>query len=468
MTPSIQATYGWSTGGCVYAGLGGGGCIGAKQPARFRPMDAYVSTRGAGPVPFAHALLRGLAPDGGLYVPAEPPELGRDTPPVGSTFADTARWAAPRLLPDTMEPAVLQRVVSGALDLPMPLVEVEKDTFVLELFHGPSLAFKDVGARFMARAMAAVAAPGANHTVLVATSGDTGGAVASAFHGLAGYRVVVLFPRDGISERQRQQMTTLGGNVVAVSVDGTFDDCQRLAKGAFADPALRDACALTSANSINIGRLLPQAFYYIHAASVLGWSRSPATFVVPSGNLGNLCAGLLALRAGMPARGFVAATNRNRAFVDYVELGTIAPRPSVPTLSNAMDVGDPSNLERIRWLYGNDVARLRADVRVHSVDDDATRECIRRVHAETGYVLDPHGAVAWQAMVRARGPKSGPWVVLATAHPWKFPEVVERVTGHAIATPVGMEARLSRPEHATPIPADAAALAALLLDSGHP
>jgi threonine synthase len=431
-------------------------------------MNACVSTRGAGPVTFAQALLQGLAPDGGLYVPAVPPELGADAPPAGATFRDTAGWAAARLLPGAMEPAVLDRVVSEALDFPMPLVEVEPDTFVLELFHGPSLAFKDVGARFMARAMAALGAPGPLRTVLVATSGDTGGAVASAFHGVAGYRVVVLFPRDGISERQRKQMTTLGGNVVAVSVDGTFDDCQRLAKRAFADPALREACALTSANSINVGRLLPQTFYYLHAAAALGWKRSPATFVVPSGNLGNLCAGLLALRAGMPARGFVAATNRNRVFVDYVEHGTASPRPSVPTLSNAMDVGDPSNLERIRWMYGDDVARLRADVRVHSVDDDATRERIRRVHAETGYVLDPHGAVGWQAMVRTRGATPGPWVVLATAHPWKFPEVVESVTGCGVATPEGMAAHLAGPERARQIPADERALAALLLDEGGP
>jgi threonine synthase len=431
-------------------------------------MDAYLSTRGAGPVTFAQALLRGLAPDGGLYVPAVPPELGADAPPAGAAFHDTARWAASRLLQGAMDPALLDEVVTGALDFPVPLVEVEPDTFVLELFHGPSMAFKDVGARFMARAMAALAPPGPVRTVLVATSGDTGGAVAAAFHGLVGYRVVALFPRDGISERQRKQMTTLGGNVVAVSVDGTFDDCQRLAKRAFADHALREACALTSANSINVGRLLPQAFYYLHAAAALGWTRSPATFVVPSGNLGNLCAGLLALRAGMPAHGFVAATNRNRIFADYLESGTASPRPSVPTLSNAMDVGDPSNLERIRWLYGDDVARLRADVRAESVDDDATRECIRRVHAETGYVLDPHGAVGWQAMVRARCAVPGPWVVLATAHPWKFPDIVESVTGRSIATPEGMAARLSGPEHATPIPADERALAALLLDEGRP
>jgi threonine synthase len=366
-----------------------------------------------------------------------------------------------------MEPSFMDRVVSEALDFPMPLVEVEKDTFVLELFHGPSLAFKDVGARFMARAMAALASTDALHTVLVATSGDTGGAVASAFDGVAGFRVVVLFPRHGVSERQRKQMTTLGGNVLAVSVDGTFDDCQRLAKAAFADSSLSEACALTSANSINVGRLLPQAFYYLHAAAALGWERAPATFVVPSGNLGNLCAGLLARRAGMPARGFVAATNRNRAFVDYLETGTVRPRPSVPTLSNAMDVGDPSNLERIRWLYRDDVATLRQNVRGQPVDDDATRACIRRVHAQTGYVLDPHGAVGWEAMVHAREATSGPWVVLATADPWKFPEVVEDAIGRRIPTPGGMAARLAAPEQVQSIPADRGALAALLLDGRH-
>ncbi|NJD19156.1 MAG: threonine synthase [Gemmatimonadetes bacterium] len=431
-------------------------------------MDAYVSTRGSGPVSFADALLQGLAPDGGLYVPARLPVLGTGGPPRGVAFAETARWAAQRLLPAALEPAVLDEVVNAALDFPVPLVEVEPGAFVLELFRGPSLAFKDVGARFMARAMAALGARGPTRTVLVATSGDTGGAVASAFHGVEGHRVVVLFPRDGISERQRKQMTTLVGNALAVSVDGTFDDCQRLAKAAFADRALREACALTSANSINIGRLLPQAFYYLHAAAALGGAHSPPTFVVPSGNLGNLCAGLLAMRAGMPAHGFVAATNRNRVFADYLERGTFVPRPSVSTLSSAMDVGDPSNLERIRWLYRGRVEGLRAHVRTFSVDDPATRDCIQRVHAATGYVLDPHGAVGWRAMAQARGASRGPWVVLATAHPWKFPEVVEGVTGREISVPAEVSHRLAGPESHTPMPADDRALAALLLERSRP
>jgi threonine synthase len=362
-----------------------------------------------------------------------------------------------------VEPGTLERVVADALDFPIPLVEVEDGVFVMELFHGPSLAFKDVGARFMARCMASLAPSGPTRTVLVATSGDTGGAVAAAFHGLPGYRVVALFPHAGISDRQRRQMSTLGGNVVAIAIDGTFDDCQRLAKEAFSDRGLRERCGLTSANSINIGRLLPQALYYIHAAARLGWSARPATFVVPSGNLGNLCAGLLAKGAGMPTAGFVAATNRNRGFVDYLEHGQATAAPSVPTLSNAMDVGAPSNLERIRWMYGDDVARLRQDVRAFSVDDEETRACIARVHSGTGYVLDPHAAVGWRAMERARANAPGPYVVLATAHPCKFPDVVEAVTGVEVVVPPGLADRLAQDERIVRLPAGLGALRDYLL-----
>jgi len=434
-------------------------------------MNTFVSTRGAGPATFAQALGQGLAPDGGLYVPAQPPSLVTERPPDGGTFPATARWAAQRLLGRAMSPAVLDRVVADALDFPVPLIQVEPGSYVLELFHGPSAAFKDVGARFMARALAALEGGGAPRTVLVATSGDTGGAVAAAFHGVPGYRVVALFPHGAVSERQRRQMSTLGGNVLAVAVDGTFDDCQRLAKGAFADAGLVGASGLTSANSINIGRLLPQALSYIHAASLLGWSEAPATFVVPSGNLGNLCAGLLARRAGMPARGFVAATNRNRGFADYLETGHFQPKRSEPTLSNAMDVGDPSNLERIRWLYGNDLERLRAHVAALSVDDAETMACIGDVHARTGYVLDPHGAVGWRAMERVREAarrergEAGPFVVLATAHPWKFPDVVERVTGSEVEAPPGIHRLLAAEERIVRIPPDAFVLRGILLDN---
>lgn len=424
---------------------------------------AFVSTRGGPPTPFSEALLRGLAPGGGLYVPEAPWALDRPpdqrTPP---TVADTGRWVARAFLAGA-DAALLDGVVTDALNFPIPLVEVGSGVHVLELFHGPSLAFKDVGARFMARAMAALSDDDTPRTVLVATSGDTGGAVAAAFHGVAPYRVVALFPRHGISERQRRQMTTLGGNVVAVAVDGTFDDCQRLAKSAFADEALRLRCGLTSANSINIGRLIPQAFYYVHAARLLGWDAHPATFVVPSGNLGNLCAGLLAARSGMPTRGFVAATNQNRVFPDYLDSGTFSPKPSLPSISNAMDVGDPSNLERIRWLFQDDVGALRRVVRGAWVSDDDTRDCIGRVAKTTGYVLDPHAAVGWTAMERLRPRGDGPWVVLATAHPCKFPDVVEMATGTPVDVPPALAERLAKPEHTEYIRAEAGALRDLLL-----
>jgi len=368
----------------------------------------------------------------------------------------------------------LRSVIAAALDFEAPLVEVDEGIFVMELFHGPSLAFKDVGARFMARAMAALDPRGGEHTILVATSGDTGGAVASAFHGVAGTRVVVLFPKDGISARQRRQMTTLGGNVAAVAVNGTFDDCQRMAKSAFADASLVEACRLTSANSINIGRLLPQSFYYVHAVASLGWDAAPPTFVVPSGNLGNLCAGLLAHRAGMPAAGFVAASNNNRVFPDYLEEGRFRPRASVATASNAMDVGSPSNLERIRWLYGDDVGALRENVVGCSVDDDETRETIEDVYRRTGYVLDPHSAVAYRAAqrVRACGPHpaltgvhaGSPVVVLATAHPAKFPEVVEEAIGHSVDLPHALAHRMTEAEHWVDIGPSDAELSHLLMN----
>ena len=406
------------------------------------------------------ALFMGLARDGGLFMPTV---LGRlDAPPKSVlSLADTAKWTAPRLMPGT-DPAVLERVADRALDFPVPLVELGPGLHVLELFHGPTHAFKDIGARYMARLMSEIDPGGGRRTVLVATSGDTGSAVAHAFHGLAGYRVVVLFPEDGVSERQRRQMTTLGGNVEAVAVAGTFDDCQRLAKEAFRDPALRDRYRLTSANSINIGRLLPQAFYYVHVAILLEWATRPVRFVVPSGNLGNLSGGLLAHECGMPTRGFVAAVNANRAFADFLERGTVAPRPSIPTHSNAMDVGDPSNLERVQWLYRDDPTRLHKDVTAVSISDQETAACIAEVHQRTGYVLDPHSAVGVRAHERAAERGLGPTVVLATAHPAKFPDVVEKAIGREVPLPPGIASVMKAKEHMKEIDANLGALAGAL------
>ncbi|MEQ1856639.1 MAG: threonine synthase [Longimicrobiales bacterium] len=423
-------------------------------------MTMFVSTRGGSPVALAEALFAGLAPDGGLFVPTSIGTLGRPPASVAG-LAETARWAAPRMLPG-VDPGILERAATAALDFPLPLVEIEPGLHVLELFHGPTHAFKDVGARFMARLMSELEAGGSARTILVATSGDTGSAVAHAFHGLAGYRVVVLFPRDGVSARQRRQMTTLGGNVRALAVSGTFDDCQRLAKEAFRDPQIRTRHGLTSANSINIGRLLPQTFYYIHAAIQLGWAARPARFVVPSGNLGNLSGGIIAHRAGMPNRGFVAAMNANRAFADFLATDTFEPRPSIPTCSNAMDVGDPSNIERIRWLYRDDPARLRREVTGLSVTDAETAATIADVYARTGYMLDPHGAVGVRAHERSADSGQGPSVVLATAHPAKFPDVVEKAIGRPVPLPPGIAAVMSAQEHMEHISATLGALAEAL------
>ncbi len=423
-------------------------------------MTQFISTRGGAAVSLSDALFAGLAPDGGLFVPTK---LGRlDAPPTEvHGLADTGRWAGPRLLPGT-DRAVLERSASAALDFPVPLVEIGDNLFVLELFHGPTHAFKDVGARYMARLMSELDPGGGTRTILVATSGDTGSAVAHAFHGLGGYRVVVLFPMQGVSERQRRQMTTLGGNVTALAVAGVFDDCQRMAKEAFRDPRMRARHRLTSANSINVGRLLPQSFYYMHAAIELGWTKRPIRFVVPSGNLGNLSGGLLAHLSGMPNRGFVAAMNANRAFADFLREGDVEPRPSIPTSSNAMDVGDPSNLERIRWLYRDDPARLRRDVTGVSVTDAETSACIAAVHARTGYVLDPHSAVGVRAHERCPDSGEGPSVVLATAHPAKFPDVVEKAIGRPVPLPRGIAAVMEAEEHMQHISADLGALSAAL------
>jgi len=431
-------------------------------------MSTYTSTRGGGSASLNEALFRGLAPDGGLFVPDPLPSLGSGglSPPPPGDFVESAAWSAERLLAGQVDGAVVRRITRSALSFPVPLVEVEAGVHVLELHHGPSHAFKDVGARFMANLMSELddsEAASTPRTVLVATSGDTGGAVASAFHGLERYRVVTLFPREGISNRQRRQMSTLGGNVAAVAVAGTFDDCQRLAKLAFSQPRIRMRHRLTSANSINVGRLLPQTFYYLHAWILLGGA--PARFVVPSGNLGSLCAGLIASLAGMPSLGFLAASNANDVFPKYLTTGSFHPHASLTTISNAMDVGAPSNFERIQWLFRDDPGALQRTVRGMSISDEETAQCIGDVYHRTGYVLDPHAAVAYRAQEQQHGVGDGPTVVLATAHPAKFPDVVEKAIGRAVELPEGLAAIMNVEEHFTHIDPTIDALEAFLDDS---
>jgi threonine synthase len=411
----------------------------------------------------ATALLEGLAPDGGLYFPESVPPLPR------GALADFRRATLPEVAAAMMRPYFgdvgdLDAIAGAALDFAVPLVEVAPGLHVLELFHGPTLAFKDVGARVFARLLGAIGLGEEPLTILVATSGDTGGAVAQAFHGVPGTRVVVLYPEGKVSPLQERQFTTLGGNVTAVAVRGVFDDCQRLAKAAFGDRDLRARVRLTSANSISLGRLIPQTVYYAWAVSRLP-AGSPAPVVcVPSGNFGNLAAGLIARRMGVPIRRFVAATNANDVVPEYLRTGELRPRASVATISNAMDVGDPSNLDRIEHLYGHDLEALRGDVLGSAHDDDATRGCIRAVHERHGYLLDPHTAVGWLALeaVAAGLPTAAPRILVSTAHPAKFGEAVEPVIGRKIPLPEALAAGLARESGAERIGPDPAALARIL------
>ncbi|MBE0590868.1 MAG: threonine synthase [Gemmatimonadales bacterium] len=410
-----------------------------------------MSTNGAAPpVDLRTALRHGLAPDGGLYLP----DSLRPLPDAavralrGAAWAEIASTVAAHLLAGELDRVTIDAVVSEALDFPVPLVPVTERVYALELFHGPTFAFKDVGARFLARAFAATRASDDAITVLTATSGDTGGAVAHAFHGMPGMRVVILFPQGQVSPLQERQFTTLGGNVQSVAVRGTFDDCQRLVKEAFTDRDLVGALQLTSANSINVGRLLPQVLYYFHA-----WAHLPiadAIVSVPSGNFGNLAAGLIAKRLGLPALRFVAATNVNDAVPEYLRTGRFTPRPSIRTISSAMDVGNPSNLDRIVALYRDQPDRLRRDVSGRSFSDDATRACIGSTARHHDYLLDPHSAVGMLGIEEELQEHPGAvGVVLATAHPAKFADVVESASGRSVELPAALDTlrqRESRPE----------------------
>lgn len=427
----------------------------------------FISTRSAGaaPVTLAEAVRRGLAPDGGLYVPTA---ISAMTPEEfealrGRSLGEVATALIAPLVEESFDRATLGRLMGEALDFPVPLVSLGAGRYVLELFHGPTLAFKDVGARTMARWMAAVAGEDARPLrVLVATSGDTGGAVAQAFHRVPGTRVVVLYPHGRVSRVQEVQFTTLGDNVSAVAVEGTFDDCQRLVKAAFADETLGETYRLTSANSINIGRLLPQMAYYAWAALHLPAGTPPPTVVVPSGNLGNLTAGVMAARRGVPVGHFVSATTINDPFPRYLASGRFTPQDAVPTLASAMDVGHPSNLERLTWLYDGDVARMREAITGVVVTDDEVRATIRALQAAHGYIADPHTAVGWLGAEKAGRHGDGAVVVLATAHPAKFPEVVEPTLGAAVALPPALAARLALDVVATHIPPRLDALTAVL------
>lgn len=424
----------------------------------------WKSTRSGSTVSLVDALFQGPAADGGLYVPSFAPAFdAAEIARTSRSFQETAIRTAKGLLGDEVPSRMLEEVVAEALDFPVPLVPIGDDVHVLELFHGPTWAFKDVGARFMATLMDRLdPEPDRTRVVLVATSGDTGGAVAHAFAGRARFKVIVLFPEKGVTEEQRRLFTTLGGNVVAAAVPGTFDDCQALVKAAFRDPSAARR-GLTAANSINVGRLVPQTFYYVDAVRQGGWPDGCA-FSVPSGNLGNLTAGFLAAMAGLPVKRLVSALNVNDTLLRHLESGAAEPRPARRTLSSAMDVSLPSNLERLSSLTGGELDRLRSMVWARSFDDAATRACMARVRKERGYLFDPHGAVGMlgaEAYRRELGDR-GPMVVLATAHPAKLPDVVEDATGERPAPPPEMRAALEREERTVPLAIEVGALLDLI------
>ncbi len=426
----------------------------------------WISTRAqAPPVPFQEALLAGLAPDGGLYVPDTLPRLDQSqwARLRGAPLSAVAQAMLEPIIGDDLGHDALARLLADALNFPTPLVPLDDRLAVVELFHGPTFAFKDVGARVLARLMSTVHPPGETPlTVLVATSGDTGGAVAHAFHAVPGTRVVVLYPHGQVSPVQEAQFTTLGGNVQAVAVTGTFDDCQRLAKQAFATPELRTRASLTSANSISLGRLLPQMTYYAQAA-LADWVTQPLTVVVPSGNFGNIAAGLMAARMGAPIAHLHAATTINDTVHRFLATGRLEPRPSVSTLANAMDVGDPSNLERIRWMFDDDVAAIQRAMGDSVHTDVDVRAAISELDRRYGYLADPHTAIAYLgAKACLSGSGSGQVVFLSTADPAKFGEVVEPVLGRPVPVPAPLAAAMARPRHVTRIAPTLEALAALL------
>ncbi len=418
-----------------------------------------ISTSGRAPhATFREAALRGLAPDGGLYIPDAWPSLAPEELESwrGSPFPDVASALAQRLLADEFAPGVIDELVRRALDFPVPTVPLGDDLYLLELFHGPTMAFKDFGARFLGRFFGHLLEERREQaTLLVATSGDTGSAVAHGFTGVANVRVVILYPKGKVSPFQEAQMATLGGNVTAVRVPGVFDDCQRLVKRAFQDADLA-ALRLSSANSINIGRLLPQSFYYV--ASYLAATSAPGErviFSVPSGNLGDLTAGLMARRIGVPIDRFVAATNINDVLPEFLETGVYRARPSRTTLSNAMDVGDPSNFPRVLHLCGGSADGVRGQVDGIVVREDGTRAAIRSAWSRYQRVLDPHGAVGYSAATawrQAHADRREKVIVLQTAHPAKFGDVIREELGFEPGLPPHEQDWRERPLLASDLP----------------
>lgn len=418
----------------------------------------FISTKGtSGAVTFLEAMKNGLAPDGGLYMPVDIPSL----PPSfwgllsNKSFDEIAFQMAKPFLSDELSDSELREVVQDAFNFPLRLTELTPEQFVLELFHGPTLAFKDFGARFMARLFSEQARQQDREvTILVATSGDTGSAVAHGFHNVQGVNVILLYPKARVSRLQEQQMATLGGNITVLEVDGVFDDCQRMVKQAFLDRDLTVKMQLSSANSINIARLLPQSFYYAFAAAELQRKGlSDPVFSVPSGNFGNLTGGLLAMKMGLPVKHFIAATNVNDVVPRFLAGEPFEPKPSIQTISNAMDVGDPSNFARIESLFGQSNEAIREAIDGFSCNDDQTLESIKKLYHHYNYLACPHTAIGLRAAIRDSdlSKNSSPYVTLATAHPVKFRDSIEPALNIEIEVPQRLRECLDKPKRSVSI-----------------
>jgi threonine synthase len=430
----------------------------------------FASARGAAPlVSLSEAIAQGLAPDGGLYIPTRLPTVDADAFAGTSGLPQIARGALAEFFRGDGLQSALADIADAALSVPAPTTAVAgcpDPLFVLELYHGPTAAFKDFGARFLAESQQRlqVGAPVQPLTILVATSGDTGGAVAAAFNGRAWARVVILYPRGLVSPRQERQLTCWGDNVLSLRVDGTFDDCQGLVKEAFRHPALSRKFRFSSANSINVGRLLPQMVYYIASSlEIAKRTGEKPSYIIPAGNLGNACAALWARAMGFPLGRIVLAHNINRTVPDYLSTGRWQPRLSVATLASAMDVGNPSNMERARALYPT-WETMRDHLSADSVDDATIRARIGGDFMQYGREWCPHTATAAEVYSRlsAAERRASPWIVVATAHPAKFNEIVEPIIGRPIAVPASLDRLLRLPQHCVDLPPTLEALAAAL------
>lgn len=431
---------------------------------RGKDMKFYSTEDHTLSVSLKEAMFSGLAPGGGLFLPERVSELPESfISKLGElSFVEVAERVACHLLDGAIPDEAIRTIVRDSFPFDVPLVEVEENVYSLETYHGPTLSFKDFGARFMARLFGYfLQEEKETLNILVATSGDTGSAVAQGFYQVPGIQVWVLYPSGKISEIQEKQITTMGENIHAIEVDGTFDDCQNLVKTAFQDENLRSVLHMTSANSINIARLIPQSFYYFYAYGQLPKHGLPVVVSVPSGNFGNLTGGLLAKRMGLPIHKFIAATNANDIVPKYLESGRFVPRPSVATLSNAMDVGNPSNFARLLDLYGAHLNGIKQDIVGASFSDEETLEAISDVEKRTGYVLDPHGAVGYLALKQY--PEKNLGIFLETAHPAKFKESVEQAIGQPVEVPERLKKCLTKPKVSTQIPATYEALKELLL-----